>query len=213
MNINGIFNPENKFWSFMDKIMNLCVISLLWLVFSLPLVTAGASTTALLQYTMKLTANEEGYIWRTFFKGFKKNFIQATVLWCGILLCGGFLALDLYWCQFLALPRALRLGLFFAILSICMVFLLTVLWIFPLLAFYKVTVKKAVCHAFIMAMGNLYVSVTILVFYGIAAALTWFVPVLFMVWFALASYAASHFYRNTLERYLSDDGEEADFTM
>ena len=46
-NINGIFNPENRFWSFIDKLVNLCLLGVLWALFSLPVVTAGAATTAL----------------------------------------------------------------------------------------------------------------------------------------------------------------------
>ena len=80
MDVNGIFNPQNRFWSFMEKIMNLCALSLLWLLFSIPILTAGAATVAMFQYTLKLSRDEEGYVWKTFIRGFLKNFIQATIL-------------------------------------------------------------------------------------------------------------------------------------
>ena len=83
MNINGIFNPENRFFTFMDKVMNLCFLGILWALFSLPVITIGASTTALFQYTLKLIRNEEGYVWRSFRKSFVKNFVPATLLWLG----------------------------------------------------------------------------------------------------------------------------------
>ncbi len=43
----SIFNPENKFWQTLDHLADLLILSLLWLLCSLPLVTAGAATTAL----------------------------------------------------------------------------------------------------------------------------------------------------------------------
>ncbi len=207
MNVNGIFNPQNRFWNFMDKIMNLCAISFLWLLFSLPVVTIGASTTALFQYTMKLTRDEEGYIWKSFIKGFKSNFRQATVLWLGMAALGIFLVWDLYCCQFMPVPGAVKWGVRVGLASIIFVYLLTSIYLFPLLAFYHTTLKKAVSHGFVMALGNLYVSVTILVIYGIAGAITWFIPVLFMVWFTLASYAASHFFGYVFRKYLEEEEE------
>lgn len=205
MNLNGIFNPENKFWSFMDKIMNLCVLALFWFLFSIPVITAGASTAALFGYTLKLAVNEEGYVWRTFVRSFKENFFQATILWLGVLAVGGFLGLDFYLCRFLNLGRTFKIVLFFALVSITLVYLLTIIYIFPLLAFFRLPLRRIVPHAFIMSVGNLYVSVTILVIYGISAALTYWIPMLFMVWFSLASFVASHFYRHVFEKYVTEE--------
>ena len=184
---NGLFNPENKFWMFMDKIMNLCVIGFLWLLFSLPVVTAGAATTALFSYTLRMTQNEEGYIFKSFWNSFRENFVRSTMLWLCVAGIGLFLAVDLYACQFLPFGTSVRLGVRIVLASI----------------------KKTVMDALIMSVGNLYVSVTILVIYGIFAVVSWFVPVLFMVWFALASYFASHFYHSVFQRYMPEDEENS----
>ena len=44
---SGIFNPQNRFWQTLDHFADLLILSLLWLVCSLPLVTAGAACAAL----------------------------------------------------------------------------------------------------------------------------------------------------------------------
>lgn len=49
-NINRFFNPENRFWAFMERVTDICVLSFFWFLFSIPVVTAGAATTALFQY-------------------------------------------------------------------------------------------------------------------------------------------------------------------
>lgn len=205
LNVNGIFNPQNRFWSFMEKITDLCLLSLLWCLASLPVVTAGAATTALFQYTLRLTANEEGYVFKTFKNGFVKNFVQSTVLWLVAVVAGAFLVTDLYFCQFLAVPVLIRRILFLALVSLLIVYLLTMVYLFPLLAFFHTGSRKLIRDAFIMSVGNLYISVTILVIYGVAAVATWFIPVLFMVWFTLASYGASHFYRSVFLKYVEED--------
>ena len=208
VNVNGIFNPENRFWSFVEKLANLFLLGFLWLVFSLPLVTAGAAVTGLFQYTLKLSRNEEGYVWQTFWKGFKENFLQATILWVGMAALGIFLVFDLYCCQFLPFPSPVKWTARALLASLILVYLLTSLYVFPLLAFFRVSLKNAVVHSFIMAMGNLYVSVTILVIYGIFAAIAYFLPGLFMVWLALASYFSSHFLNGVFRRYVKEEGEE-----
>ena len=81
MDLNGIFNPQNKFFMFMEKVMNLCLLGILWALFSLPVITVGASTAALFQYTLRLTRDEEGYVWKSFWNAFKKNFVPATMVW------------------------------------------------------------------------------------------------------------------------------------
>lgn len=207
-NFYGLFNPENRFWSFMEKIMNLCVLGFFWGLFSLPVVTAGAATTALFAYTLKLSANEEGYVWRSFIRSFRENFLQATVLWLGMLACGGVLALDFYICRFITVARPVRMVLFFALVSLSLVYLLTIIYLFPLLAFFRFSLKKIVTHAFVMSMGNLFVSVTVLVIYVFAAFLASFSPLLFMVWFAIAGFAASIFFRNVFEKYMPSEADD-----
>lgn len=110
MDLNRIFNPQNKFFMFMEKVMNLCLLGILWALFSLPVITVGASTAALFQYTLRLTRDEEGYVWKSFWNAFKKNFVPATMVWAAAaarrLVSGGrFVLLSVS-----ALPRSRKMG-------------------------------------------------------------------------------------------------------
>lgn len=209
-NFNRFFNPENRFWAFMERVTDICALSLFWFLFSIPVVTIGAATTALFQYTLRLTADEEGYVWKTFREGFKKNFLQATALWLGAVFAGLFLVFDLWCCKFLAPFGAVRLVASFLLVAVIFVYLLTMIYLFPLLAFFHVGTIKAVADSFVMAVGNLHVSVTILVIYGIFGVITYFFPMLFMVWFALASYLSSFFFRSVFYKYVDDDEKQGE---
>lgn len=83
-------------------------------------------------------------------------------------------------------------------------------YLFPLTAFFRFSIKKTVANAFVMAMGNLHVSITILVIYALFGVLTWLFTELFMIWFAFASYLSSHFLRWVFERYMEAEGEESE---
>ncbi|MCR5285364.1 MAG: DUF624 domain-containing protein [Treponema sp.] len=78
----GIFNQNSKLIKFVNKIIDLIWLNFLWVIFSLPLITIGASTCAAFSVTLKMVDDEEGYIARSFIKAFRQNFKQATIMWC-----------------------------------------------------------------------------------------------------------------------------------
>ena len=58
----------------LTRVFDFIVLNVLWVLCSVPIITIGASTTALYSMMLKIVANEEGYIIRGFFEDFKKNF-------------------------------------------------------------------------------------------------------------------------------------------
>ena len=78
----------------LSKICDIVCLNVLWLVCSLPIITIGASTTALYTVMLKLVKNEEGYIFKGFLHAFKLNFKQSTIIWLILLLCGGVCFVD-----------------------------------------------------------------------------------------------------------------------
>ena len=208
MNLNGIFNPENKFWSFMEKITDVFFLGILWFAASLPVFTMGAATTSMYQFTLKQADNEEGYVWRSFWKAFRKNFLPATGLWLIILAAGGFLALDLWACMNIGVPRPVRTVCLGVLLCLLLVFLLTALYVFPILSRFHLPIKKIIANSFIMAMGNLYVSVTVLVIYLVFGALSYYITILFPVFMGLAAFVSSYLFRSVFARYQQEGTEE-----
>ena len=49
----GIFNPENDFWRLIEKLVDLFLLSVFWLVCSLPVFTLGPATAALYRTTVR----------------------------------------------------------------------------------------------------------------------------------------------------------------
>lgn len=50
----------------MNKVADLCILNIICLVCCIPIVTAGASITAMYYVTLKMVRNEEAYIVRSF---------------------------------------------------------------------------------------------------------------------------------------------------
>ena len=99
--LSGIFNYDNPIWRFIGKFCDIMILNVLWLICCIPVVTVGAATTAVYYVTLKLVRDEEGPTIRSFFKSFKENFKQATVLWLIMLAVGALLGFDLYFFLFI----------------------------------------------------------------------------------------------------------------
>ena len=76
-----IFSYDGPLMRLLEKAFDLMLLHILFVICSIPIITIGASTTALISVSMKSIRGEEGYIFRTFFKEFKNNFKQSSCIW------------------------------------------------------------------------------------------------------------------------------------
>lgn len=75
-----IFQVDGKIYMFLDMFWNVVKLNFMWIIFSLPIVTIGASTVAAYSVTLKMIDNEEGHVVRQFIKAFKDNWKQGIPL-------------------------------------------------------------------------------------------------------------------------------------
>ncbi len=75
------FSVDSPLYRFLSKMVDVLKLNFLWILFSLPLLTVGASTVAAMSVALKMTDDEEGYIGKSFVKAFKENWKQGTLLW------------------------------------------------------------------------------------------------------------------------------------
>ena len=90
-----MFNYDNKVFEFINRVVDTMFVALLWVVFSLPVITIGASTTAFYETVHKVLRQNRGYIWKTFWKTFISNFKRATIIWLIQLGLSAFFLLDM----------------------------------------------------------------------------------------------------------------------
>ena len=74
------FSYDSPIMSFLSKVADLLFLNILTLIFSIPLITIGAATTAA-HYTALKIHREEGHVWSSFWKSFKENLGQSTGIW------------------------------------------------------------------------------------------------------------------------------------
>ena len=164
----GFFSYDSKFGQLLDKFFNSFYLNLLWLVCSLPVFTVGASTTALYYVTLKIARGGEGTsVTRIFFRSFRENFRQATLLWLILLAAGLVLAGDGYILFHLRAASAGALAIFWTLLLAVLIvaaiaYVIVLFYIFPLTA--SVTNTNLAMLKFSFLIGVRYLFCTILIF-------------------------------------------------
>jgi uncharacterized membrane protein YesL len=189
LNINGLFNPNNIFFKFMGRISDLMILNFLWIVFSIPIVTIGASTTALYNTTLKLVDETEGYMLTNYFNSFKQNFKKATTIWIGELFIICIIGVNLvFWIQFKSIVGYVAVGI---LIFITFLFLLTTVYLFPILSSFNRTIKDIVKKACILSLRYLPYSLVILLISSIFMGIILIFPftILFMIFVGVAFYA------------------------
>lgn len=75
-----MFDPEGKFMHYGGKLWDMIWLNILWIVFSLPVITAGGATSAMHYVLIQLYRDEEGKITRAFCQAFRENLKNSTLL-------------------------------------------------------------------------------------------------------------------------------------
>lgn len=146
-----IFNPDSKFSQFIYSVTDYMKLGLLFLLFSIPGVTAGAAAAAVMTVGMRIERQEAPVIFRPFWQAFKDNLRQGTLLTLLFMLVFGFLAADWFMLgrmESTDLIRVITAFIFLlALLAGCLA-----LWVFPTLARFELRNRQilhnAVIHCF-----------------------------------------------------------------
>lgn len=145
-----LFDPNGKMMEILWKPIHIMFLNLLWVLFSLPIVTAGASTVALYTVLFKMKKGTEGKLFRDFWDAFRANFRQSTALWLIMVLAAAVFTTDI----FFFVNMGGFAGTFCAMLFLGMdvALLMMGLYVFPLQAVFDnkigVTIKSALYLSF-----------------------------------------------------------------
>ena len=79
--MRNLFNYENPFIQFLVRVGDLMILNVLFILCSAPVVTLGASLTALHRVTQNMLFEQEEPLLKAFFRAFRQNFKQSTLAW------------------------------------------------------------------------------------------------------------------------------------
>lgn len=100
-----LFGEESAFGRFLNRLYVVIVTNLLFVLFSVPGITVGASLSAMSYTLMKFQRGDKHFkVASTFWKGFKENFVRATVCFVALALLALLQLLEISWCRQFAGP-------------------------------------------------------------------------------------------------------------
>ncbi len=187
------------------------ILNLLFFFLSLPVITIGATTTAMYYVTLKMARNEESYIVKGFFKSFKQNFKQATIMWIIDLVVVGLLILDISIVNGKVISvstdstflTVVKVGL--AAAAIFIAFTLT--FSFPVLAKFDNTIKNTYKNSFIMSVRHFPTTLLTIFLWGGTLFLIYCMPQLLifavMLLFSLIAFATSFLFVKNFDKYIA----------
>lgn len=161
--MNGFFNIDGPFYKWGTEVADVMILSLLWLVCSLPIFTIGASTTALFYVFGKKVRKEDPYVVKHFFLSFRENFKQATVITfiLGMMLFSAYLYVKILLNE--TTPMWMKIiGLFF-IIQVTFIGL----YVFPVLSRFQMTIKNILLSSFMFANKYFITSILCVILFGI----------------------------------------------
>ena len=197
-----LFSPDSKFMRFMSTLGDLMLLNFVFLLCSVPVVTIGASCTALYAVVFRMVREKDGKgVLAQFFQSFRQNFRRATLLWLILLPAGGLLVLDLW--LFSGVTGPMRwLSVVFLLLLLLVVF--TAGYAFPLLSQFENGVKETLKNALFLSLGYLPRTLGVTALNVLPFALLFLNLYLFLyvgfLWIFLYFSAAAYLNAKTLEQ-------------
>lgn len=198
----------------LSKICDMVMLNVLWLVCCIPVFTIGASTTAMYTIMLKMVRNEEGYIFRGFFKAFKDNFKQSTVIWLILLALGVICWFDYRVAGMMPGTPGLVMKSIFILMGFVLVSVM--IYAFPLTARYENSIRATFRNALLLAVGRLpYTLLMVVVTVGSVVASLWnsvtlmfAIPLWFVIGGALIAWINSYILRRVFTIFENEDEDE-----
>lgn len=174
--MNRLFRLDNPVWIFISKLYDLVILSILWVLFSLPVLTIGPASAALYYSVHTVIVQDSGHTLGAFWRSFRTNLVQGILLTLACVPVLAFIAVS--WMFSEALGGESFLGTFYKIVAVAAGFLLcaTALYLFPLLSRFYMKTKDLLKTAVALAVTRLGFTVLLTAITLACAAVLLIVP-------------------------------------
>lgn len=199
---------------YLSRLYDLSVLNLLFLLTCLPVFTIGAANAALYTVCFRMDTDKEEGIFRSYFRAFRANFRQGTVIWLVLALFGAACLANL--ALFSQIGGILQLlWAVFAVLLAVDVMLLS--YAFPLLSLFSNSTKECLKNALLLGLAYLPRTVPVCM----VNIFPWAILILNLyaflnmgfawvfVYFSAAAYLNSQLLKKVFAPYLATEEERA----
>lgn len=200
---------ENPVIAFLNKLADLLILNLVFLICCLPVVTIGPAMTAMYHVSLRSIRYGDGYVLKEYIKAFKQDFLQSFVAGIVVLAVTALCGIDiLFWVKN-------DMGMFsdmMLVISGCFTFLFFIitLWLFPVLAKLENKLITNVKNAAALAIGHFFpytiiCTVITAVFFYLAYTSIAADVIFLLLGFSLLFYVQSFFFYKVFAKYVEEE--------
>ena len=150
--MKNLFKLDHPLWKMMAFLSDCMILTLIWVVFSLPIVTIGPSLVALFYVGGKLNDESGKGVIREFITAFLEKFKKS--FWMGVFLLLGSIIIGMDLWYFHTLTSDIGTFLLFVFIFLGIIFISNILYVFPLLAITALNLKEIMKVSFYMMMKH-----------------------------------------------------------
>ena len=162
----NLFNIDGKIYKFLDKFWHMVWIGVLWIICSIPIITIGASSAAAYYAMVKSVRKNEDSPTKDFFRSFKRNFKQATIMTVIYIVVGAAFSYAAWF--YYHGQGSLNMGLRWLFYIILLVYLCTITYAFSWLSRYEMSTIHALTYPIAITLMHLRFSLGLIIFWAAA---------------------------------------------
>ncbi|MBQ9234114.1 MAG: YesL family protein [Lachnospiraceae bacterium] len=212
------FDEKLIYKRILNRVVDAIALSIIFSVCCLPVITIGPALTALYYAAIKDMTDKDRHVVRNFFKSFKSNFKQSTLIFLMFLVVYFISGFDFIYGMYVWHNAQSKMGAIMIFVNILVLLLVTMIFIFvfPLQAKFDNPIRVQLKNAFSLALKNIPAGLLIIIVLLLSSSVIYAVP-LTIIFFVAAGFGAmgywfgSSLYR-CMKKYIeiNDEDEETD---
>lgn len=171
-----LFSAESALMRGLSTLADVMILNLLFIATSIPVVTLGASLTALNFTAMRIASGECNSVTGDYIRSFRRNFRQATVIGLILALLASVLAAWFVVVTNLAFGGTVEFVLLAVWYVVAFGFVTTALFVFPYLASFEGRTRDVFRNARLMSWKHLPTSLAVVAIIALSVVVTVFYP-------------------------------------
>lgn len=148
-----LFDPESPVMQFLSRFCDIVILNVVFLLTCLPILTIGAANAAMYDVVFRMDTEREEKLLRTYFRAFKENFRQGTVVWLLLGLFGAATYINMV--RFSDMGGTFGYVLFLVAMLVLVVALFVFAYVFPLMSQFRNSTRNMLKNALLLSVGNL----------------------------------------------------------
>lgn len=157
------FNPENALWKWMGLLSDTMLMTLVWIVFSIPIITIGPATVSLFKVSNDVLSNSGTGVISDFIKYFFLRFKQTVIVGLFSLILMGIVLIDFWFYR--QISSSISTFVFFIVIFVSVILFGFLVYFYPMLAVTQLNIMNALKLSFFIEIKHFSWTIFLIVMY------------------------------------------------